>query len=142
MIIQPCLFLPYIFRAIKLISIFNKQRHYVIEKITTGKYNMQIKKTSKCIEPRSVVLWFSCIMFCFLIIFIAMAVSDFEYAMYLPIMMIQECIPIDEKPIDDSKYHLFVEKIVKEQSIFLLIYDAGICCILAYLSYEMSDIQK
>lgn len=89
------LFLPYIFRAIKLIQIFKQQRGYVAEKLTNGRYNMQIAKTKCCLETRNIIFWLIGIMSVYLIIFTAMALTDWEYSKYLPVMMIQECIPID-----------------------------------------------
>lgn len=56
---------------------------------------MQIAKTSCCIETRYIIYWIVGIMTVYLIIFTAMAVTNWEYSKYLPVMMIQECIPLD-----------------------------------------------
>ena len=102
---------------------------------------MQIAKTSCCIETRNIVFWICGIMCIYLIIFTAIAVTDWYYAKYLPVMMIQECIPINNT-WDEQKFEIQVQSILKEQSIIMLIYDAVICSIFTYLSYEMSDQRK
>lgn len=65
------------------------------EKIKEGHYKMQISKTSCCIETRSIIFWFLTIMIVYTCIFTAMALTNFKYSKYLPVMMIQECIPVD-----------------------------------------------